>query len=239
MLRPFLDQPLIDSRPELLLEDAAEGGYPVAAQVGKLPCVVCFHVVCQYKAFERHFFPRHRMEECLQFFRCIVAAEQPYQFFVFQVPQQQVARAVRQVMADALHECHNHLMRRQLAAINRRLAVLFFLPVRVQVVQYAVLRTAYRVVEGVDHRTGIFQYLPLAVSHTGQEHDFTAVQRFFTEQAARQSHPPFPAEYDVVHSLLRITEGFPFLEILQKEIAVVRQFVAGQAIVVFCFIHRY
>ena len=86
MFRAFFQQPLIDRRSELLLEDASEGRYSVAAQVGKFLCVVGFHVVRQHEAFEGHLFPRHRVEEGLQLFRCIVAAEQPYQFLMFQVP---------------------------------------------------------------------------------------------------------------------------------------------------------
>ena len=57
MFRAFLQQPLIDRRPELLFEDASEGGYSVAAQVGQFLRVVGFHVVRQYEAPERHLFP--------------------------------------------------------------------------------------------------------------------------------------------------------------------------------------
>ena len=58
-------------------------------------------------------------------------------------------------------------MCRQLAAIGGGAAALFLFLVRVQIVQYAVFRTTYRIVEGMNHRIGIFQYLSLAVSHAG------------------------------------------------------------------------
>lgn len=118
-------------------------------------------------------------------------------------------------MADAFHEQRDSFVCRQLAAIGGGVAALFLLLVRVQVVQYAVFRTADRVVEGMDHRMGIFQYLPLAVSHAGQEQYVAPVQRFFAEQAACQPYSPFPAEYDVIHSLVRIAECLPFLETSQ------------------------
>lgn len=172
MFRTFPYQPLVHRRVELLPEHPPEGLYPVSAQLRQFARTVGFAVMGQHDAPERHAFPRHGVEEPLQFIRLIVTAQQPYQFFVFQVPQEQVARAVRKVMADTFHECDDYPVGGQLAAIGLCSVIHRFF-MGVQVTENTFLRTAYRIVEGMEYDQTVFRYFRPAVRHAGKKQDFT------------------------------------------------------------------